>query len=142
MSAPFRVVRSSAGTKDLTAPTTSQNFKDYLDRLLKMVPGEVIGLYLIGSGLIPTDQLTALVVWSVVCLLAVIVVRAFGTADKAQNLPTDWLQVAIASVAFVIWLYSIGGPFVGLGVHVPYVGSLLVLAWSFFVPLVYKGAAE
>ena len=107
-----------------------------------MIPGEVVGLYLVGSGLIPKDQTAALVVWSVVCVAAVVVVRAFGTADPKQKLSPAWVQVGISTIAFVIWLYSIGGPFVAFGIYVPFIGSLLVLAWSFFVPYFYKGVDE
>ena len=141
MSSPFRVTRRKAGL-GLAAGDTQQAFKDYLDRLLKMVPAEVIGLYLIGSGLIPKDQTAGLVVWSIVCVAGVVVVRAFGTADPKQNQNPVWVQVGISTVAFVIWLYSIGGPFAAFGLYVPFIGSLLVLAWSFFVPYFYKGVDE
>jgi hypothetical protein len=45
----------------------------------------------------------------------------------------------VAAVAFVIWVYTLGGPFADFGVHVPWIGSLLVLAWTSFIPLLYKG---
>jgi hypothetical protein len=71
-----------------------------------------------------------------------VVVRAYGTADPDNNQPASWAQVGISSVAFIIWLYSMGGIFKFYGLHVPYIGSLFVLAWSFFVPFFYKGAPD
>jgi hypothetical protein len=142
MAAPLRIIRrapTGVGVGAGVAPAPQQEFKDYLERLTKMIPGEVIGLYLVGSGLIPKDQNIGLLVWSLVCLAAVVVVRAFGTADPAAKKGPSWIQVGIAAVAFVVWLYSMGGPFVAFGLYVPYVGSLLVLAWSFFVPYLYQG---
>jgi hypothetical protein len=140
MAAPFRIRRPDTGVKAV-ALTAEEGFKFYLDRLLKMIPAEVVSLYLVGSGFIPTEQSIVLTVWAVVCLVGLVLVRAYGTADTAKNEPTDWVHVAISSVAFVIWVYSLGGPFAAFNLYVPYIGSLLVLAWTFFVPIFYKGPA-
>ena len=139
MSAPFRITQEPPATRKATAARSEGDVRPYLDRLLKMIPGEVIGLYLVGAGLIPPGQNIALAIWSLVCLAAVFVVRAYGTSDPAAGLSPQWTAVGISAVAFVIWVYSLGGPFAAYGVHVPYVGSLLVLAWTFFVPIFYKG---
>lgn len=144
MAAPFRITRPEQRTKDLARaaappPPADQDFKFYLERLLKMIPGEVIGLYLIGQGLIPAGQAVVMAVWAAVCLAGVVAVRAYGTADPEQDASPDWTHVAISCVAFLIWVYTLGGPFEVWGVSVPYIGSLLVLAWTFFVPIFYKG---
>lgn len=81
-------------------------------------------------------------VWALVCLAGVFVVRAYGTSDPQSNLSPDWVHVAISAVAFVIWVYTLGGPFAASDLYEPYVGSLLVLAWTFFVPIVYKGPMD
>lgn len=141
MSAPYRITRPGVGAQAVAAEP-NQDFKFYLDRLLKMIPAEVISLYLVGSGFIPADQPAVLLIWSIMCLVGVVVIRAYGTTDPTKNLPPDWAHVAISSVAFVIWVYSLGGPFVAMGWYVPYIGSLLVLAWTFFVPFLYKGPIE
>jgi hypothetical protein len=141
MSAPFRIRRSDVGTEAVSLGS-GEEFKGYLERLMKMIPAEVVGLYLIGSGLIPEGQRVGLLVWSIVCLIAVVVVRALGTADPERNQTPQWSAVFISSGAFVIWLYSLGGPFEPFGLYVPYIGSLLVLAFTFFAPLVYKGTAD
>ena len=107
-----------------------------------MIPAEVVSLYWVGSGFIPADQSIVLTVWAVVCLVGLVLVRAYGTADTAENKPTDWVHVAISCIAFVIWVYSVGGPFMAFNLHVPYLGSLLVLAWTFFMPIFYKGPAD
>jgi hypothetical protein len=123
------------------------SLNSYLDRLLKMIPAEVVCLYLVGSGLIPDDlrpqdRGISLAVWGFVCLVGVVLVRAYGTADLPNNLPVDWRHVAISSVAMVLWVYSLGGPFEAFGLHVPFLGSLLVLAWTFFVPIFYEGPKD
>ena len=141
MSAPFRIRRSGVRATAVP-PGSGEQFKGYLERLVKMIPAEVVGLYLIGSGFIPEGERVGLLVWSIVCLIAVVVVRAYGTADPEKNQTPQWSLVFISSGAFVIWLYSLGGPFKLYDLHVPYIGSLLVLAWTFFVPIVYKGTPD
>ena len=124
-------------------------FQSYLDRLIKMIPAEVIGLYLVGSGIIPISypptttpmiQKIALVIWALICLIAVVVVRIYGTYDQSYHHPIDWPHVVISAIAFLIWVYTIGGPFAIFGLTVPWIGSLLVLVWTFFVPIFYHGA--
>lgn len=146
MSAPYRITRPSvAATAEAAgAPPRAHgtDFQGYLDRLMKLIPGEVIGLYLVGSGFIPAKQSLVLLIWSVICLGGVIAIKAYGTGDRANHIPPDWVHVTISSVAFLIWVYSIGGPFAAYGVATPYIASLLVLAWTFFVPIFYKGPAD
>ena len=142
MSAPFRIKRQAKGDQARTH-SAADDINSYLDRLLKMIPAEIISLYLVGSGLIPDDLLpqdrgVALGVWALVCLVGLVIVRAYGTADLPNNLPVDWRHVAISSVALLVWVYSLGGPFEAFNLHIPFVGSLLVLAWTFFAPVFYK----
>jgi len=112
----------------------------YLDRLMKMLPAEALSLYLVGAGIIPADAPRGVSLgWFIFCLGAVIALRIWGTSDKDDNLPVDWVHVFISAVAFIIWVYSMGGPFKAYGIYIDYLGALLVLAWSFFVPMIYKG---
>ncbi len=151
MAAPYRIVNPDVGAKDVAAPSVEANYSSYLDRLMKMVPTEVIGLYLVGSGIIPSSDTIVLTLWSLICLVGVIAMRVWGTTDTTTTppQPTDWVHVAISAVAFIIWLLSLGGgPFANGAVfaaaheQTPYFGSLLVLAWTFFVPIFYKGPAS
>lgn len=105
-----------------------------------MIPGEVLGLYLVGSGVIPNGNRDYLLAWTIVCALAVVVSRAFGTRDAARNRPVQWGHVTVSTLSFVIWVYSMGGPFIAyLGdAYKPFVGSLLVLGWTFFIPFFYE----
>jgi hypothetical protein len=143
MPAVYRLSRSApAGETGIAVARlgTSDGFQSYLDRLMKMIPAEVIGLYLVGGGIIPAGQAIALIIWTVVCLIAVVVVRIYGTYDPTKQHPLDWPHIVISSVAFLIWIYTIGGPFAAYGLTIPWVGSLLVLVWTFFTPIFYYGA--
>lgn len=47
--------------------------------------------------------------------------------------------MGIASFSFVVWVYALGGLFDGLGLYVPWIGTLLMLGWTAIVPFLYKG---
>lgn len=115
------------------------SFQDYLDRLMRMIPGDVVGLYLLGSGFIPASESIGLLVWAIVCLIAVVILRIKYTQDPPTNPDPQWASVVISAISFVIWVYTLGGPFEAWDLAVPWIGSLLVLAWTFFLPLFYKG---
>ena len=142
MSAPFRVINPQAGMQKVSA--TQEPVREYFERLMKMIPADVVGLYLVGSGFIPKDKRVTLVVWTVVCLVGVIAVRIWGTIDSnpEKRLPPQWSVVGISAVAFLLWVYSIGGAFAAYGIAQPYLASLLVMAWTFFIPIFYKGSFE
>jgi hypothetical protein len=114
----------------------------YFDRLYKLIPGEVVGLYLVGSGLIPKEYPFVLLGWSLFCLAALFLTRMRNTKDTSKGLGPQWGAVFISAVSFVIWLYTLGGPFAAFpdhNIYVPFLGSLLVLSWTFLVPLIYSG---
>jgi hypothetical protein len=133
MAAPFRIEQHPVLGAD-------DGFREYLERLLKMIPAEIVGLYTIGAGLIPSDAVIGSVIWTGVCLVLLIIVRVYGTGDPKEGKPPQPVPVGIAAIAFLIWMYSIGGPFAKLGIDVPWIGSLGVLVWSFVIPIFYKGS--
>jgi hypothetical protein len=72
----------------------------------------------------------------------VVVVRVYGTADLPNDKPPQPVPVFLSFVAFLIWVYWLGGPFAKFNVHVPYIASLAILVWSFVIPIFYKGPEE
>jgi hypothetical protein len=122
--------------------TTDEPVREYFERLMKMIPAEVVGLYMVGRGLIPNENRGILAFWTALCLFGVVAVRIWGTADTDPQRPEppQWPVVGISSVAFLIWVYNMGGVFAAYGLVEPYIGSLLLLAWTFFVPIFYKGS--
>lgn len=141
MSAPYRLRRPDVGVRKVSRGS-GEELKQYLDRLMRVIPGEVVGLYLIGSGFVPEGQRAGHIAWFAFCFTALIVIRVFGNTDPARNQQPQPVPIVLSVVAFVIWVYTIGGPFREFGMDVPWIGSLLVLAWSFVIPYFYKGEAE
>ena len=128
-------MRKGGTTREKPTPIQS-----YMERLVKLIPAEVVGLYLVGQGIIPPAEKVAIVVWSIVCLALVILVRAKVTGDRANNLSPQWIAVGVSAISFVIWVYTMPGPFQVYHVAIPYLGSLAVLVWTFIVPFLYQGS--
>jgi len=106
----------------------------WLVRLVKLVPAEVVAAYLAGRPLAGARWAGE---WSVVCLAMVIIVRAWGTADRRGP---QWVSVAVSAVSFVLWVYASGGRFLHWNVDVT-LASLAVLVWTTLVPVLWRGEA-
>ena len=133
----FPLPKSGGTPPESQRPTQMQA---YFDRLVKLIPAEVVAIYLVGIGIIPADQKPAFAIWAAVCFCLVIVARAYATSDRENNIPPQWPAVIISAISFVIWAYTMPGAFQVYGLAVGYIGSLLVLVWTFLVPYIYRGS--
>lgn len=130
------------------APQTTELAKDYLDRLIRLIPAEVVGLYLAGRAAIEAAYPQAdaadgegwiWLTWTLFCFAGVLLVRAWATSDRSTGVGPQWGAVLIAATSFLVWVYSLGDGFSRWGLWSPLLASLMLLAWSFIVPFLYKG---
>ena len=106
---------------------------DYLGRLVKYIPSEIVALYLAGTGVIPaTDRLMAWIFFGV-CLVGNPVYMTFATRDPAGGKRSLSLQVILASLAFPLWAFASGPPFDQFSWYAShrYVASLLLMIATF-----------
>ena len=113
----------------ITAPAD-----DYLARLVKMIPAEVVALYLTFKE-VASNWLS---IWAWICLGLVVLVRILGT--RTNEKPVQWVAVFVASVSFVLWIYATGGYLVHLNLPAGVI-SVAIGLWTFVVPMFYKGDA-
>lgn len=104
----------------------------WLARLVKLVPAEIVAVYLAGRPLAQEHYAGA---WPVVCLALVVIVRAWGTGDRRGP---QWASVGISAVSFVLWVYAMGGHFLNYNLDVN-LASLGVLVWTTLVPVFWRG---
>ena len=64
MAAPFRVIHPRAKLQKVDA--SQEPMREYFERLMKMIPADVVGLYLVGSGVIPKEKRVVLASWTAV----------------------------------------------------------------------------
>lgn len=113
----------------------------YADKLIKLIPGEVVLAYLAIENFIPKDHPTAKWVILVVSLvLLVVAIPLYLVKSEVKRTR----QVTLTMASFVIWLYTLGGPFevwaaaTGIGFHVPYIGSVALVLWTTLIPHAFK----
>lgn len=143
-----------AETTAASGGTSPDSAKQYIERVVKLIPSEVVGVYLVGKAGIQarfTDKAdhsqdmfsegTYWIGWTAFCLLAVIAIRSWATSDKVT--PVEKPAVAIAAISFLIWVYSFGDAFKFISVRNhslwdSLLAMLLVFAWTLAVPFFYR----
>jgi hypothetical protein len=114
------------------AAGTGAPIDGWMDRLVKLVPTEIVAVYLAGRGYAQRIEGW----WPVICLVMLVIVRAWGT--KARGRGPQWPAVAISGASFIIWVFAVGGRFLTWQPD-PDIAALLVLVWTTLIPVVYRG---
>ena len=124
-------------------PSPSPSFPEmgraYFGRLIKMIPAEVLALYVALAPLAAKEHIALQLTIPIVCLGLVVLSRTLGTRRAADNVKIDPWTVVISSVAFVIWVYALGGPFVALKAYNAVLACILVTVYTTAVPMIYRG---
>jgi hypothetical protein len=134
MRAPLRIRRhvTPAVGGGEPSPGPLDPLRGWLERLVKLVPSEIIAVYLAGrgyAGRIPEW-------WPLICLALLVIVRVWGTRERPRG--PQWIAVGVSAVSFVVWVLAVGGRFPGFTLP-PDVAALVALVWATLAPVVYRG---
>ena len=97
----------------------------YLDRLFKYIPAEIVAAYVFTLGVMSRLQhpsaLPAVqwIVFGIFCFLTWIYLRYVQKVRKP-------LQLLISVISYIIWVFSIGGPFTFFGWYDQAYGEILL----------------
>jgi len=113
-------------------PRTVKADDDYRNTLVKLIPSEIVGAYLVFDGIIPPQQeLGRLIVTAMLLVFTFLYLRFLNKVKKI-------LQLAVTMVAFLVWVYSIKGSIFDLWeLYIPYVASSLLVGWTLLIPVVF-----
>jgi hypothetical protein len=132
------MAREIKSATDIPIPPPAQ-VNDYKDRLVKLIPSEIITAYVTLKGLIygageqGNRQLLIWIVFGILVVLNPLYLFYIMQVKKAG-------QIVFSSIAFVLWVMVIGGTFTTvLGFSAEYLGSILLVLYTLFIPFVYKG---
>jgi len=109
----------------------------YQERLLKYIPTEVVTTYVFLDGVLRSASATfpvAALRWFV------FVVLLFGTwfyLNRVEKV-TRRQQLVISTVAFGLWVFSLGGPFAAFHWYSPVYGAVLLPLYTFGVAIERK----
>lgn len=113
---------------------------DYPSRLLKYIPAEVVALYVAATGIVPAAHPKHFpYLWAifVFCAIATPVYMFITARDEVTKKPI-WKQIVLATLAFPVWAYALGGAFTSLTWYDPLAGSLMLMGVTFIFGLVKR----
>jgi hypothetical protein len=113
---------------------------EYVDKLTKMIPAEVVAIYVPGLALVPPESKNGLLGWLITCFILVIIFRYYATAKSGTNGEPNWPLLGISLVSFLVWAYFLGGAFKAFQLQIEWVGQLGIMVWTAVAPLFYDGA--
>jgi hypothetical protein len=122
-------------TKQLqSAEGASKDVDGYFDRLVKYIPADVVGLWLVGVGLINTFFGATKAVIMLVFFLVCLGITIWWTSDQTKEpgkVPAR-TQITVAAIAFTIWVIALQGTDIhdAFQWYRPAIGSLLLLVYS------------
>jgi len=111
-----------------TADAAAEPGDSYVERLLKLIPAEAIGIYLVGLQVVGTDVKNDVTIanWTLACIFFVFVFRSilstespkfglgqgkkFGEWWRQFGKEVQWPAVLIASFSFIVWATALGYP--------------------------------
>ncbi len=115
----------------------------YTDKLIKYIPADIVAGWTAVSGLIAgrdADQQGTLL-WVVFLVALVITPLWISRVTGRSGMKPATTQIVISTVAFVVWVFALGGPFAGLSWYDPVYGSLLLIGFTFIVPIINPNEA-
>ena len=107
--------------------------QDYKSKLLKLIPSEIVAAYLVIQGIIPEERKYIGTLVESIILLALVPLylrNVYGVRRLGQHL--------FVMGAFVVWIYSLGGPFRYWNLWEAWIGSSLLILYTLAIPLVYR----
>ena len=108
---------------------------NYTDRLLKYIPAESVALYLTLQGIVSSSvEGRALYTWLWFAFGIGIIVTPC-TMWRVQQV-SKRVQLAVSTAAIGVWVFALGGAFASLSWYEPFLGSVLLVVFTFFVPLI------
>jgi hypothetical protein len=118
------------------APALSKRLQpdDFQGRLLKYIPTEVIAVYVLLDGMLRSAAPglpIPVIRWVVFFALLAGTWLYLRRVEKVSKLQ----QLLISTVAFAVWVFSLGGPFSAFTWYSPVYGAILLPLYTFSIPI-------
>ena len=115
----------------------SPTVDDYSSKLLKYIPAETVAGFVVLNGLLSAVPGVSLgFFWFVFMVLVLLTMGYAWRSSQYKHLPPAYLQIAITTVGFVIWVFALGGPFTYVTWYKQYYGATILLLYTIFIPLI------
>jgi hypothetical protein len=107
----------------------------YADKLVKYIPAEIVAAFIAVNSIMHSVAVPSAVAYWAMFLFLLILTPVY--LWRLQGVRKR-MQLLLSSVAFVIWVFGIGGPFSYLSWYssYAYVGGLLIIAYTLGVAVI------
>ena len=116
---------------------------DYLSRVLKYIPSEIVMAYIAIEGVLRTSYNPA--VWAERQMLLKL---SLGVAATLTIITPFWLyrvmrvrrgtQILLSTLSVPVWLFAMGGPFALLDWYEPAFGAIVLPLYTLIVPIITR----
>jgi hypothetical protein len=131
-----REIMSTTGVAAM--PSKAHIPNDFKDRLVKLIPSEIVTAYITLQGLIGNQenkQLFTCIAFGSLLAITPFYLRLISQVKKNG-------QIIFTTIAFVIWVMAIGGFKVmtpSVTILDQFFGSLILIIYTLLIPFFYKG---
>lgn len=113
---------------------------EYSDRLIKLIPSEVISVYLFVSGILSSNNQIPQATfkwlqWGIFIFLLLMTPVYLWQAQRVNRMQ----QLLISTLSFIVWVFTLGGPFTQFGWYLPVYGAILLPLYTFSVARIKPG---
>ncbi|MBI2936716.1 MAG: hypothetical protein HYY22_00765 [Thaumarchaeota archaeon] len=116
---------------------SSQVPDDYLTKVVKYIPAEIVATFVTLDGVLKVDAtVPTFLYWLVFITLLIFTPLYTWRATKEKNLPPAYAQIAVSTASFAIWIFALGGPFNFIDWYKPIYGSVSLILFTLAPPLV------
>ena len=118
---------------------------DYMSRLLKYIPSEIVMAYISIDGVLRTcynpnvwadRQMLMKVLWIVSGILTVLTPLWLWRVMRVRK----FSQLFISTISVPVWLFALGGPFVLLDWYRPALGAVALPIYTLILPIISRSA--
>lgn len=129
----IRKINASGERSELPPEATIQVGKDnYVDRLFKYIPSEIVAGYIFILGVLTrlTEQAETMIIqWIIFIVFCALTPLYLWRIQKVKKIQ----QHIISLISFIVWVFAIGGPFTTFSWYNPLYGEILLPVFTLIV---------
>jgi hypothetical protein len=120
-------------------PRTINTQDEWLERLLKLIPSEIVGIFIFINSIIPKNETIPLLVYLGFVVALFIATPFYLIRLQFLDWNKDRTQIVMTSIAFLVWAFAIGGfDFVDIILDNSWIKGAVLALFTLFVTIFSK----
>ena len=128
----------------LQASKTEAKVDNYLEKLMKYIPSEIVGAWIAIQGIFANGDREVeavnssqnIFLWVILAFLSILTFFYIKQQTYEESKKTAIKQIIVSVIAFLIWAYAIGGePFLSLEFYDSRYGAVFMILYTVTIPL-------